>query len=109
MGQISQVTFGRSTDNAILAERLDRWLGAAYFLAAVSALMFSRVENGIALLWLATALLVPRLTRIRVRHWPRPILYCTVACLLAGDVPTRLADYPLDTARVLTGAGHPDG
>ena len=33
----------------------------------------------------------------------------TVACLLAGDVPTRLADYPLDTARVLTGAGHPDG
>ena len=26
----------------------------------------------------------------------------TMACLLARDVPTRLQDYPLDTARVLT-------
>lgn len=27
----------------------------------------------------------------------------TIACLLAADVPTRLSDYPLDTARIATG------
>lgn len=102
MGHVSRWAFGRSTDRAILAERLDRWLAAGYFLAAVPGLMFTRLENGIALLWLATALLVPRLARVGVRHWPRPILYCSVASMVATSLfGAGLAAAPLFAASLM--------
>jgi diguanylate cyclase (GGDEF)-like protein/PAS domain S-box-containing protein len=74
---------GTRPNRAIVARRFDRWVGVSYFLVAAPSLIFTRVDNGIALLWVATALLVSRLALVRPRRWPRLIVYCSIASMTA--------------------------
>ena len=86
MGHVFHAVDARRPDRALVAGRFDQWLGVGYFLVASLALSFTRVENGIALLWVATALLVPRLALIRPQHWPRPLIYCALASMIATTI-----------------------
>lgn len=83
VGPDSQTMKTIRPDRGILVGQSDHWLGIGYFLLASPALLFSRLDNGIALLWTATALLVPRLALIRPRHWLRSIFYCFLASIIA--------------------------
>lgn len=89
-------------DRRTLVGRSDQWLGLGYFLLASPALLFSRLDDRIALLWIATALLVPRLAMIRPRHWLRPIFYCSVASIIATTMfGAGFAAAPLFAAAVM--------
>lgn len=58
-------------------------LAGSYFLLAAGALLFSRFQQGIALSWFATALLVPRLALTHPTRWGRPLLFCAAASVAA--------------------------
>lgn len=62
---------------------VDVGLGLAYLVAASSVIIFSRFDDGIALCWFATAVLVPRLALTRPAHWGRPVLFCGLASMMA--------------------------
>lgn len=66
--------------------RQDLALGAIYFVLSGAAAAFTRVDGGIAMLWFATALLVPRLTMARPQHWLQPLLICAVASVLSTSL-----------------------
>lgn len=83
MGGVFPTAPAGRLNRALLARRFDQWLGVGYFLVAAPALIFTRVDGGIALLWVATALLVSRLALIHPRHWSRPLLYCSIASMTA--------------------------
>ena len=95
----------RRPDQAVRAGRFDLWLGAGYFLLAAPALFFTRFESGIALLWVANALLVPRLTQVHPRYWPRPLLCCALANMIATTLfGAGLAAAPMFATAQLTEA-----
>ena len=64
-----------------LASRLP--LGLAYFVTASLAANLTRLEGGIAFLWIATGLLIADLLCRPRREWPASVLVCGVASLLA--------------------------
>ncbi len=61
----------------------DTWLGVGYLAIACVSLIFTRIDDGIALLWIATALLLPRLALIRPQHWAKPIIFCSIGSMIA--------------------------
>lgn len=73
MGNVAKAIGNQRSGRAMLARQRDQWLGVGYFFVAAPALFFTRFENGIALLWVATALLVPRLALIRPQHEDRAL------------------------------------
>lgn len=58
-------------------------LGLAYFVAASLAASLTRLEGGVAFLWVATGLLIADLLCRPRREWPASVLVCSVASLLA--------------------------
>ena len=58
--------------------------GVAYFLCASLTLHFTRFDNGIAIVWLAGALLFAKLCATPHRRWPLLILACLPAALASG-------------------------
>jgi diguanylate cyclase (GGDEF)-like protein/PAS domain S-box-containing protein len=68
----------RPTD---LASRVP--LGLAYFVAASLAANLTRLEGGIAFLWVATGLLIADLLCRPRREWPASVLVCAIASFFA--------------------------
>ena len=58
-------------------------LGLAYFVTASLAANFTRMEGGVAFLWVATGLLIADLLGRPRREWPESLLICAVASLFA--------------------------
>ncbi|MFZ2996899.1 diguanylate cyclase [Sphingobium sp.] len=54
-------------------------IGGCYFLAASAALLSSRFEGGLALIWIANAFLMAVLLTSRRRSWPAAMIACGVA------------------------------
>lgn len=57
--------------------------GLLYFAAAAIPIAFTRLEGGVAFLWIATALLIARLRTIDRAEWPKTIGAAGVASMLA--------------------------
>lgn len=58
--------------------------GLGYFALSAAALALARVDGGAAFVWLATALLLARLSLVRPDRWPAVLLACGIASVLAG-------------------------
>ncbi|WP_179504662.1 MULTISPECIES: diguanylate cyclase [unclassified Sphingomonas] len=56
--------------------------GLAFFISAFVAVHYSRLSGGVAMVWLANAILAARLHALPVRCWPATILACAVAGLM---------------------------
>lgn len=61
-------------------------IGIAYFLMAMLALVTSRFEGGLAFIWVANALLMAALHTSQTRHWPRILVACGVASMIATSL-----------------------
>lgn len=61
-------------------------LGVLYFAAAGAAARLTRLEGGVACLWIANALLISVLIMMRPRRWRLPVAACGVASLFATGV-----------------------
>ncbi|MFN3470308.1 MAG: sensor domain-containing diguanylate cyclase, partial [Novosphingobium sp.] len=58
-------------------------LAIAYFLAAAFAVAFARFAGGVAMVWLASAVLAGRLVHVPEKRWPHWLLRCGLASALA--------------------------
>ncbi|MFN3553507.1 MAG: MASE1 domain-containing protein [Novosphingobium meiothermophilum] len=58
-------------------------LATAYFLAAAFAVAFARFAGGVAMVWLASAVLAGRLVHVPERRWPHWLMRCGLASALA--------------------------
>ena len=61
-------------------------LAIGYLVAASISLIITRVEGSVACLWIATALLLPRLARQPWRSWASPLAGCAIACMVASSL-----------------------
>jgi diguanylate cyclase (GGDEF)-like protein/PAS domain S-box-containing protein len=59
---------------------------AGYFAAASAAVAATRLNGGVALIWLASALLLGRLGTAPRRHWPAILVTCALASALATSM-----------------------
>ncbi|AHE57201.1 sensor domain-containing diguanylate cyclase [Sphingomonas sanxanigenens] len=58
-------------------------LGLLYFVAAAAAARLTRLEGGVACLWIANALLIAVLVLMRPQRWGAPVTACGIASLCA--------------------------
>ncbi|WP_374126330.1 diguanylate cyclase [Sphingomonas sp. 28-62-11] len=58
-------------------------VGIGYFVAATSMIVLTRFEGGVAVLWLATALLVAELMTLSRDRWMPTLLACGIASFMA--------------------------
>lgn len=58
-------------------------LGLTYLVICAGTLRLTRFDNGVAFLWIATALLTARLTLLPMRRWTAPLAVCALASMTA--------------------------
>lgn len=58
-------------------------VGAFYFVGAALSVHYSRFNGGVAMIWLASAVLAGRLSTIATKRWPAFVGTCAVASFLA--------------------------
>ncbi|MGF7151732.1 diguanylate cyclase (GGDEF)-like protein/PAS domain S-box-containing protein [Sphingomonas zeicaulis] len=61
-------------------------LGILYFAAAGAAARLTRLEGGVACLWIANALLIAVLIMMRPRRWTLPVAACCVGSFIATSL-----------------------
>ena len=62
----------------------DFGLAAAYGVMAAVALTLTRLDGGVAILWVANAALLVRLRGLPMARWPRPLVLCAVSNVAAN-------------------------
>ena len=61
-------------------------LACGYFAIAAVTISWTRFDGGVALVWLASALLIADLARRPTRAWPLPLAACALASVLATSL-----------------------
>lgn len=59
------------------------FVGVSYFLAAALVISFARFGNGVAIIWLASGILLAELTILDRRQWGATVAACAVGSMLA--------------------------
>lgn len=75
-------------------------LGLAYFVAAILAVRYTRLDGGVALLWIATPLLAVDLRYRPERSWSLRIVVCAVASAIATSLQGLGASVALPMAAI---------
>jgi len=61
-------------------------VGAIYFVAASATIVSTRFGGGVAMLWIATAILLAELSLSTTRHWVPPLVTCGIASFIATSL-----------------------
>lgn len=61
-------------------------IGAAYFVAASATIMSTRFGGGVAMLWIATAILLAELSLISTKEWTPTLVACGIASFAATSL-----------------------